>query len=633
MLDAIRKNAQSWMVKALFAIIVLVFVFWGVGGFQGKEKAILATVNDTSIETKDFFNAYEQELQRIRNQRPDISRETLKRIDLKKQVFNKMVNNILLLQMAKKIGISISLDEIRQKITDMDVFQGTNKQFDSQRYKSILRANNITPTQFEGQMQRDLLVQKTHRLLTTPAAQGNLGMSKDFFAFINEKAVVEYIHYNWHNYLDKVNLSSKDLKEYYKEHKEDFRQAAQMEIKYLLLTPETLSATTDASMTEMKDYYEKYRDRFKQDERVKARHILIKVKEEASKQKIKKARDKINHIKDLLDKGQDFKILAQEYSEGPSAEQGGDLGWFGHGSMTRPFEDAAFNLKPGQVSDPVRTRFGFHLIKVEAKQEQGFKPFSEVKGTIKQDLLKEKAADKLEDKLDQALSIISSTGDLEKAADHLGLELKKSGLFTRKSGPQGLDLDPEAKKTLFGLEPGQITDYPIILDNGYLLVKKTRGKESKIKDFEQVRSDIARKLKEQRAHELAHKAAQAFLDQNKSQKGKAMNKIKVKTSEPFTRQGFIPGLGHNKDLAKDTFNAKANVWLPKVYKLKDGYVIARLKKTIPPKEQSWEEQRSHWISNITERKKQLLFQAILEGLREKAEISINAPSLLEYKTS
>ncbi|HMB31512.1 MAG TPA: SurA N-terminal domain-containing protein [Desulfohalobiaceae bacterium] len=633
MLDAIRKNAQSWMVKALFAIIVLVFVFWGVGGFQGKEKAILATVNETPIETKDFFNLYEQELQRIRKERPDISQETLQRLDLKKQVFNKMVNNILLLHMAKKIGISVGLNELRQKITKMEVFQGTNKQFDSQRYQSILQANNLTPSQFEGQMQSDLLAQKMHNLLTAPANHGNIRMSKEFFNFLNEKAKIEYILYNWHDYLDQVDLKSKELKKYYQDNKEDFRQPAQMQIKYLLLTPETLSTTAKVNLPAMKEYYKSYQDRFQQKEKVKARHILVKVKKEASKKEVQKARDKISRIKNLLDKGKDFKKLAQEYSDGPSGEQGGDLGWFGHGSMTKPFEKAAFKLKPGQISDPVRTRFGFHLIKVEDKQKQGIKPFSKVKETIKQQILKEKAADKLEDCLDQALGIISSSGDLNKAAEHLRLELKKSGLFSRKSGPKGLDLDQEAKETISSLKTGQITDYPIILDNGYLLVKKTKEIESKIKGFNQIKSVITQKLKEQKAHEAAKQAAQAFLEQNEKEKSQTMSKKTVQTSDPFTRRGFIPGLGVNKDLAQEVFTSKPQKWLQQIYEFKDGYAVARLKKIIPPDDQTWVKQKSRWISNITEKKKQLLFQALLEGIREKANISINAPNVLKYKTT
>jgi peptidyl-prolyl cis-trans isomerase D len=634
MLDAIRKNAQSWIVKALFAIIVLVFVFWGVGGFRGQEKSILATVNETPIETKAFFMAYDQERQRLRKQQPDITQETLERIDLKGQVFKKMVNNLLLLDLAHKIGLFVSVDELRKKITTMKVFQDTNHTFDANRYQAILQANNLSPNQFENNMQQDLLLQKMQDLLLTPVDQENISKAKDFFSFLQEKVSMQYVLFDWHEYLDQVSITPDESKQFYDEHQEDFRQEAQIQIKYLLLTPETLSSSVEIDPLEIKKYYTNHQDQFKREEKVKARHILLKLNNNATQQEINATQKKIAHLKELLEKGQDFTELAKNHSEGPSASQGGDLGWFGRGSMTPPFEKAAFALKEGQISDPVKTRFGFHLIKVDKRQEPGISPFEEVKQKIKDQLRKDKATDQLEDSLDQALEILTTTGDLKQAATHSGLELKTSGLFTRNSGPKDLALPQEAQDTLFSLNKGEITDYPIFVDNGYLLAEKTQEKESHIKDFEQVTTEIERQLKEEKAQEAARQAAQTFLDKSKAteQEINPPKQFQIQTSAPFSRQGFIPGLGVNKELAHDCFSTQSHDWLSQVYQVSQGYLVAKLKERISPDAEIWEQQKSMWIANITQRTKQEFLQAILQGLRDKANITINAPNVLEYQT-
>ena len=323
--------------------------------------------------------------------------------------------------------------------------------------------------------------------------------------------------------------------------------------------------------------------------------------------------------------------MAREESQAPSADKGGDLGWFGRGSMVESFEETAFSLKPGEVSQPVRTRYGLHLIKLKDKRPAGAKPLTEVKDTIRSWLAEDKAAENLEDILDKALGTILNTGDIELAAEELGFDLQESGWFSREAGPEALDLEQEALTELFALQTGEVTDRPIFLDQGYLLALKTEARPARVSPLETVREEIIKQLKDQKALERAREEAAALLQnlQNKDQVN-VPAEYDVKQSEAFTRRGFIPGLAMNPDLAEAALSAGDEDWLEKPYEVSRGYVLARRIERIPPPKEQWEEQKSFWISRLNQNRKGSLHQAYIEGLRASAEIEIVSPALLEY---
>ncbi|MFW6054702.1 MAG: SurA N-terminal domain-containing protein [Thermodesulfobacteriota bacterium] len=631
MLDFIRKNAQSWGVKVLFGIIVLVFVFWGVGSFRGKQKSTLATINDRELSTREFLNTYQQRLDSLRRQNQNLSSEQLQQMDFKRQVFDQMVNQMLLLQEAKRLGFSSSDAEISARIRSMEPFQEEKTQtFQMERYRALLQANRMTPAQFESDLGRDILTQKMLDTLSS-SIQTDEEQARELFTYVTEKAKIEYILLTSDDFVDRVDLSDQEISAYYQDHKDRFRQPARMKMKYLPLTPEGLAPYQEVGQKEIETYYRENKDQFVRPEEIKAAHILIEISENAPEEEVAAAEQKIKQIAKRIEQGESFSQLAREASEGPSADQGGDLGWFERGSMTESFEETAFSLEPGEVSDPVRTRFGLHLIKLEDKRPAGAEPLSEVKGEIRSWLAEDKAADNLEDILDKALSTILSTGDIEAAAADLGLELKESGWFSQEAGPENFDLGQKALTELFALQPGEVTDRPVFLDEGYLLALKTDEKPAHVSPLETVRDEIIKQLKESKALELARKEAAVVLQSlDKDQSSDVLTEYEPEQSEAFTRRGFIPGLGMNPDLAEAAFSAGNDAWLEKPYKVSRGYVLARRIERIPPPQEQWQEQKSFWISRLNQNHKESLQQAYIEGLRASAEIRIVSPELLTY---
>ena len=630
MLDGMRRNAKSWGIKLLFGVIVLVFVFWGVGGFQGSEKAILATVNGERIETRQFQKRYQNRLESLRQQREDLDTRDLREMDFKRQVFREMVNRKLLLDEAERLGLILPSSDIRKRIEGMEVFQGENQAFNATRYVSVLRANRMSPAQFEAGLRRDVLAQKLTELLTGPVEPAPT-QARDFFEYANIRGKVRSISFSPQDYLNATEVSQEEVAEYYEANQKAFQEAARMKMAYLRLTPETLAKYQEVPEEELRRYYQRNEQDFRREEQVKARHILLSLEQNAAEETVDTARNRLLRLRERIQSGKtDFAAAAKEHSQGPSASEGGSLGWVTRGEVLESFQEEAFSLEPGQIGDPVRTQKGWHLIKVEERREAGVRPFEEVRDRIRERVAQDRAAGGLDRTLDRILEMVFESGDLTQAAEEAGLEVKTSGWFTRSNGPQDLDLQDKHLKQLFQLEPGQVTDVPIILENGYLLAQKVEGKEARTPELSQVRGRIEEELRREKAAERARSEAEKALEELRSGEGPQSLQDRMRESGEFSRQGRIPGLGTSRELARDAFVAAEGEWLPGVYSLGGQHVVARVESVSPPSDQAWDQQKEFWIQRLASARKQNLMDNLVQGLRDKAEIEIENPDLLRY---
>ncbi|MDZ7761006.1 MAG: SurA N-terminal domain-containing protein [Desulfovermiculus sp.] len=631
MLEVIRNNAQSWGVKLLFAIIVLVFVFWGVGSFRNPERQVVASVGDQDIGLKEFVQNYQRQVEAMRQQQGDISSQDLKNMDLKRQVLEQMINERLIQAKAEELGLFVGSGEVRTRIRGMSVFQGDNAQFDPNRYQGLLRMNNLSPAQFETDIRMDLVGETLRRVVTSPVRVPE-SEARELFDYMQAQATIDYVRFPAQDYMQQVEVSDEDIESYYQEHKQEYERPASMSMQAVVLTPKTLAQGQEVGLEEIEAYYQDHQEEFTRPEQVKAGHILIRVADNASQEEEEEAKQEIEEAAKRLDEGADFDQLAQEVSEGPSAERGGDLGWFGRNSMVQEFEEVAFDLQPGEISQPVRTQFGYHLIQVTDKRDSGVQPLEQVQEEIKKRLARNKAMQVLEDRLDEVLQIVLTSGDMQQAADAVGLSVQEIGPISKENPPEQFGLDQKQMEKLLNMEEGEIADTPIMLDDGYVMVKKTGHESAHIPALNQIEDKVRAEVEEQRARELAKAAAQDALDQLTTEKTIQDLGFEVQTSQPFTRrQGSIPGLGQNQELVQAVFAAPKGQWLDTPYVVQDVTILGRLKEASPPEDTLWEEQKSFWIENVRRLREQTLFQAYLQGLRDSAEVSILIPEALTYQ--
>lgn len=633
MLDAMRRHAQSWGIKIAFGVIILVFIFYfGAGNLTRNKESVVAYVNDEPISAQAFIRAYEQSVEAVRRQQPGVTADQLREAKFKRTVLAQMVNSKLVENWAKKMGLTVSPAELRFAIGHMPAFQNEQKTFDPALYRAMLARSGQTPGQFESGFGTSILNQQLETYLTLPARPTE-AQARDMFNYINEKARIEYLAFGTDQFADKVQISDKDVEEYYKANQASFIQPGRIKMEYALLTPKELARSQKVEEQEIKDNYAANPDKYTQEEQVRARHILVKLAEDAPDQEVRQAEARIKKLQARVQMGEKFEDLARKESQGPNAEEGGDLGWLGRGQTVKPFEDALFTLKKGEVSAPVRTRFGFHLIRVEDRKDAGLMTFEEVRPVIRDMLASEKAADQINKLLDKAVDLLSAQVPLPKVLEELGLVSKTSEPFTKETIQQAFGMTKEAAETLFALPVGKSSDMPLAVEGGYILAQKVEDTPEALASLEAMRPSILTLLKKIGAMKLAQaKAAEALakLRDPKTQEAALKDLRKdLKTSEPFSRQGFIASLGTNAKLAADTFNSKGQDWLPQVYETGSSFVVARLSERIAALDKDWAKEKESWMDLVQGRQAQELFQGFVRELSARAKVEVVRPDMLD----
>ena len=627
MLDLLRQNASSWVIKALFTIIILAFILaFGMGGMGRKGDPVIAYVDGDSILIRDYETALQRTTEQMHRQFPDTPPDQLDTPEFRRQVLDNIVVRHLLLREAQKHGLTVTDAELRAGIATLPAFQNEQHQFDQDRYRAALAQFRETPASFESQFRDSLLNQKLRDYIGKPAEMTEAA-ARAQYDWAREKVRIEYLAFQPQDYLPKVQVSEEEIQAYYDANKSRFMQPATATFKYLLFTPAELAKFVAVTDDEAKAYYDANPDAFTQQEQVKARHILISLPQDADKAAVASAEKRIRSVLAKARAGQDFAALAKQYSDGPSAPNGGDLGWFGKGAMVEAFEKAAFATKKGDISDPVRTRFGWHIIKVEDRRDPGRETFQSIKDQIVQKLAEEKAEDSLSDRLDHAIDLVASGMSLAEAADELGVAVRSTEAVPQQALQQTFGLNPEATKTLFALPKGESTKLPLAVQDGYMLAQKVEETPETLIPLEAVNPTVTNVLKHQGAEKLARQDAEKAIADLKAGKDKAY-RMHLKASEPFGRQGGIPELGANAQLVNAVFQAKPGEWLEAPFDTQIGVIAARLEARIPASEEEWDQVKSYWIAQGSQMRENELFQAYVQDVRSKAEVEIARPDVL-----
>lgn len=627
MLDVIRSNAQSWGVKIAFGIIILVFVFWGVGGLTGGPSTVILTVNGEPITIQDFQRRYDQLEQNVRAQNPGLDADQLKSMQLKQRLIQTLVLESLLSQEAKRVGVTVTPVELRKIVESFPAFHNAEGKFDPDAYLRVLQAQRNTPGNFETELRNGLLVEKL-RADVTGGAWVSEAEARDLFRYQGERRIIEYVLYPLEDYTSKVSIDDAQIKDYYEANQASFTVPPQADIEYLLIGPETLAAAQTISDAAVADFYEKNASQFATPEMVRARHILIRSDDKASPEDQAKAKTRIEEIAQRIKAGEDFGEVAKETSEDPgSGAQGGELGWFEKGRMVPEFEKAAFALKPGDVSEPVKTQFGYHLIQLEEHKDAGQKPLDEVKDQIRQRLAQDEAAGKVQEALEQVQLAVIGGKSLAEAGEPLKLAPQSTGLVDTTQISQRLGIKAENLPTLLAAQPGTVLDTPFVTNSGYIIAKVKESKPQTVKPLDEVKDGIKDFLVRDKARGLSYEAATA------ARKGfekdmPADLQAKAQKTGPVGREGYIPELGLNTELAKAAFNAKPAEWLPVAYALDGGAIIARVAEVVVPSDEDWKTAEPQITEAVLNATRERMFNGFLALLQTNAKIEMKNEAIL-----
>jgi peptidyl-prolyl cis-trans isomerase D len=425
----------------------------------------------------------------------------------------------------------------------------------------------------------------------------------------------------------KIDPSDKELKAYFDAHSADYKTKPEVKVRYVAFRPEDFEKQVTVPKSDIAEYYDEHPDQFRIEKTVQARHILIKVAKDAPADKVAEARKKIEAILKLARSGKDFASLAKKYSEGPSRDRGGELGAFTKESMVKPFADKAFSMKPGQISDPVRTRFGWHIIKVEKVNKASMRTLDQASPEIRARLTKKMADEMAANAAEKAYDTAFSDGDLQLAATGLKLALKTTDFFDRQGSSLSFEGAAKFADAAFQLEDKDVSSV-IKCPDAYYVLQRMETKPSVVPALETVKAAVRKDLIHEQQKEKAKADAQAFLSAVKGGADMAAEAakyhLKVQSSGFFKRGGRIPQIGNDPQMTQSAFTLTAAKRFPDTVLEgpKGDYVIAfKERKEADPTGLAAE--KDQIAQALRKEKEREYYTQWIDKLRAKSVITIN----------
>lgn len=556
MLNFIRERAQGWIAWVIVGLLIIPFALWGINQYFGNGgKLVAATVNGTEISQSEFQQAFYDQRNRMQQMLAGQYDAQLFDPQIKKRVINELVDRELLLQHASDVGFRVGDQTVVSTIQSIDAFR-ENGVFSTSLYQQQLQTQGQSPTAFERRVKRIM----TAGQLPDGLASSTFVTDAELDAVIKleqQQRDFQYFVLKTTNFQDESLADEAAIKEYYQQHADRFMTAEKVRVEYVELSAAALKTDKEPSEEELRDFYDANQSQFSVPEERQASHILIQLKEGADEAAVTAARKKAEDLEARIKAGESFEKLAKENSDDPgSAELGGDLGYFGRGIMEPDFEEAAFSLKKGEVSEPVLTSFGYHIIKVTGIRGAKSKPFEDVRDDIRAQFKADAAERQYFDLAEKLTNMAYEMPDsLSEVADTLGLELKQSPFFGRTGGT-GVFANPRIVAAAYSddvLKQGYNSEPLEVGPNHVVVLRVLEHQEANQRPLSDVQSQVKQLLIQDRARDavkaVGEKAVQQLtagesadaVTKTLSANWKAVNAVTRKAKDPdalIVKQAF-----------------------------------------------------------------------------------------------
>ncbi|GAB4254292.1 MAG: peptidylprolyl isomerase [Acidobacteriota bacterium] len=616
-----RKEWVRWVMLVVIIAIgvttVLLFVRTPSGmraGLGYREVAKVAGRPITANEYGRYYRQLYETYRRVYNldkQDPDIVRQ----LGIEQAALNQLIRQYAAAYAARELGLRVPADELRDNI--LRVFSDNGQFVGTDTYRRILQANNVTVREFESAMERDLLVEKLRQVLTD-GITATPDEIRQAFAEANQQVKVRYVVFD-PAAMEEAEVSEETLRKYYEENQDEFREPERRRVTlaniYVKPTDvEVTEADIEAEMGEAKG-----------DEQVHARHILIQIEDDNEEAARKEAEEILRQLR----QGADFEKLAREHSDDPgSAAKGGDLGFFGRGQMVPEFERVAFSLKPGEISDLVRTPFGFHIIQTLEKTSPGEaarRAQAEFNARLK------KAAARGREIANQIAAAVRQGTPFEDAVKEAGFEVLQTRYFTGAEGVPTAGAGQDFTQQVFNAQKGELVG-PYDAAGRYLLARIDDIQEAHVPPFDEIRDRVAEQYRKQEADQLAQDKAQEFF-RRATREGQDFETLAKElglevTLTDFFRKGvniddnlkFSPEV-HDQAFTLDPGKVSTPILVA------GKYIVFQVAEKTPLDEEALQAQWDTLAEQIAQRKRSEFFNAyvqqVIEELRKKDLILIN----------
>lgn len=637
MLKVMRESFQhlKWILVFIVALFVLlVFADWGGGGQMGtggssELGSAAARVNGDTISFDEYRRALfyaEQRVEQMYGQK--LTPQMREALGLEQQVINDLVSQTLLLQEAERLNLAATQDEVRKAILEIPVLNPEGKFVGPELYKNyILGLGYGTVADFEREIERDLTLQKMQSALISSVAISPKA-AEQLYRQRNENAKIQYVLFGVDRLSTPATVTAAEIEAHYKANANRYAHGEQRRVRYLIADLAQLRAKVALGDADLKSYYELNRESFKSRESVRAQHILIPVSPTAGEAQTAAAKAKADALVAQLRGGADFAKLALENSEDPgSKNNGGDVGWFERGRMVPEFENAAFSIAIGEISEPVKTQFGFHILRVNEKRPEGYKPFEEVRAELTERFADERARTMARD----AIALARTKVEKEKPKDEAALRaiaesspnvaLNDTQWFEKNGSIFGIGRLPALSDWAFSANPQDVSD---IIDSdrgpvvGWLEAKRDAGIAELADVKDRVEADARRaKASSSAAAELKAVAGDQPIEAVAKKLGVNLEESTV------TRTGPIQQLPGDVSSLVDAVMASTVGQTVGPIAVEQGAVIAKVieKKEFDPA--TWAADQVQFTESLRATEARRVETSLLERLRASAKVVTN----------
>ncbi len=520
MLITIREKASGVIGWTVAGVIILVFAVWGIGSyFEGVSEIIVATADKIEINQQTYQQAMSDRRRRlVQMMGRNVDAELFSSTAFKRQVVEELIDTTLQNETLHASGFRISDAQLAALIQNTAVFH-TDGQFDRDRYELLVQNAGMTIQGYESYQRQQGVVDQLVRGLGQSAIVSGNSIDKAW-KLLDQRRIASYTTLEFDNFLDDIQVSEAAIEKEYQANLDGYFEPASIQVDYLKLSVEDLGAKLDVDEADILRMYEDNPDRYRQPGSRSVSHILLSVSPDAVDTQIDQVRRSASEIVARARGGESFASLAEVNSDDKgSAKRGGELGVIRPGTMVKPFEDAVFEMVEGEISEPVRTQYGFHVIRLDRITESTVQSLDQVRSEIKAEVRRLRA----EEQFNELAEILGSTvfeqpDSLEPAADYLGVKVMRSEWFTQDAGT-GIAEFQGVRDAAFGNEvliDGLNSELIEIDQDNLVAVRKVDYRARRQLDLDEARPELEKRLRAVEASDRMEKAGEDLVARLKS---------------------------------------------------------------------------------------------------------------------
>jgi peptidyl-prolyl cis-trans isomerase D len=633
MLDRMRRH-KNWL-KWSLAIVVVSFVLLYIPSFmrdgaQGAAgNSVVADVDGREITAAQFRRVYQQQMQAYRQSYgANVDDKLLKQLGIDQRIVQQMIQEEASLAEAGRLGIKASDAEVRERILSLPAFQENGQFIGDQRYRQLLRmqAPPMRPDEFEDQVRRSVAVEKLQAALTGWMTVADSDVTSELKKR-NEKVKVQVANFPADKFREGLAATDAEVAKQFEDHKESYRIPEKRKIRYVTIDQEGLRQRATVTGQQIERAYNDNIQQYSTPEQVRASHILLKTAEKDDGSVKKQAEELLAKVK----AGADFGELAKKNSQDESsAVKNGDLDFFPKGQMVPEFDKAAFSMKVGEISDLVKSQFGYHIIKVTDKKAASTKTLAEVRTQIEDQLKYEQAQAAAQKLADQVAGELKKPSDFDSVARARGLQGGESGLFLPDEPIAGIGMAPAVGQQAFQLKEGEVSE-PLRTPQGYAFITVTGHQDPYIPKLDEVKSKVKDDVLKQKAIDAARAKAssvRAGLKPGDFEKAAKAAGIDVKTTELIARGAPMGDAGVSPALDAAAFSLAAGAVSDPVV-TDTGAAIVKVveRKDVAPDELA--KQKESVRNELLNERKNKFFSAYMAKARQRMKVNINRETIAQ----